>query len=579
MWSRRWGEYKALAVIRRIVLLAINSKYVHSSLAVWLIAAGIREYTNIPHEVCILETTIHQPCNEIADDVAVKKPDIIGISSYIWNARILPALVNNLKCLLPQAKIVLGGPEAEYNADFWRGAGADYILTGEGETSFPELITALYLPMDVSHESLPSKSLSPSHNKKFHFFSTHRKKDLYLQTDNSSPSSTCIVPDDAYYTTLSGRIAYLETSRGCPFTCSYCLSAESSVKYFPLETVKQQICKLSQTEAKTIKLTDRTFNCNPARAYDIISFIVNLNTTARFHFEAAADLFDKRTLNLLATAPPGRIQLEIGIQSFFEPALSAVSRKTDLKKAERNIRSLLQNENIHIHIDLISGLPYETFEDIKNSFDRAYSLNAHTLQLGFLKVLHGSPLRRQAAELGITYDCTAPYEIISSTWLSSEDIKSLKQTANALQNTQNKQRFIETINYTLSTSKFRPFTFYQMLGKRVSHNGTSLSDYAAKIFYFCASLPNIKVNELRDYMTYDWLAMVKGKNKPSVLKTSGNQYKQMQNLIKQRLCHKVRRDEVGILSTGTVIYVDSSDRDPVTGLYKVHAGLENNNAT
>ena len=582
-----------------VVLLAVNSKYVHSSLAVWLIAAGIERCVSVPHEVCVIEATIHQPCCEIADNVAAHKPDIIGISAYIWNARMLPDLLKRLRELLPDARIVLGGPEAEHNADYWLGQGADCVLPGAGETAFPAFLMQMAqgetpgetpgeaqgetpgeaqgeTPGDMPGEAqgeTQAGTQAQAQGKTCNEARGNRQAEAQGKTQKDEQEGTqcnSIFCGEAYYASLKGRIAYLETSRGCPFSCAYCLSGGTGVEYFPMETVKAQIRRLSDAQTKTIKLTDRTFNCNAARAYEILDFIISLDTNACFHFEAAADLFDERTLSLLAAAPPGRIQIEAGLQSFFEPALGAVSRKSDLEKAERNIKALRKNRNIHIHLDLIAGLPYETLADFTVSFDRAYALHAHTLQLGFLKLLHGSALRGDAESLGIVFAKQAPYEIISSPWLTTQDIQTLKHTENAIQNTFNKGRFMQTLDYVLAASRLRPFTFYNALGEAAPHKTTPLPDYAALIFDFCAALPNTELNMLKDTMTYDWLAMVKGKNKPACFATHDDRNKDLIKYAQQRLGHEVRREEVSILSTGTLLYVDSSDRDPVTGRYRVY---------
>jgi len=369
----------------RTVILAINAKYAHSSLAVWVLAESVRRYAEFPHDVRIAETNINQKVNEIADETASHMPDVVGISVYIWNAGMLPGLIKVLRERLPIAVFVLGGPEASHNAEYWLNHGADYVLEGEGERSFPALLDEL------------SRSKSG--------FAFHETQDW--------PPDEYIDPyAEAYFAALNNRIAYIETSRGCPFTCAFCLSGSSGVRFFPLSAAKEQIRKLAASGARTIKFVDRTFNCNPGRAYELFEYVISLDTTRCFHFEVAADLFDARTLELLQTAPPGRIQLEAGLQSFYEPALKASSRRTDLSKAEENIRMLLRNGNIHVHVDLIAGLPHERLNDFKDGFDRAYALGAHTLQLGFLKLLHGSALREKATSIVFTKE--PPYEIMSS---------------------------------------------------------------------------------------------------------------------------------------------------------------------
>ncbi|MDR0324484.1 MAG: B12-binding domain-containing radical SAM protein [Oscillospiraceae bacterium] len=523
----------------KLVLLALNSKYVHSSLSVWVLSGGVSRYARLPHEVTVIEATIHQHDGEIAGQVAAHTPDVVGISTYIWNAGKLPGLLQALRERLPGAVIVLGGPEASHNAETWLGHGADYVLRGEGEQSLPALLDALAEGKPAPPEQAPT----------------------------GGPVNPC---SEACIRSLKGRIAYLETSRGCPFQCAFCLSGGSGVRFFPLDTAKEQIALLSRSGARTVKLVDRTFNCDAGRAYELFAYIIALDTDCRFHFEVAADLFDERTLALLQTAPPGRIQLEAGLQSYCEPALKAVSRRMDIQKAESNIRTLLQGKNIHIHIDLIAGLPYETLPGFQNGFDRAFELGAHTLQLGFLKLLHGSSLRKRAEELGIRYTEEPPYEIVDSPWLSAEELKVLKQTENALRHTYNKSRFLSTLQYALSVSGLRPFVLFRTLGEAAPNHGTALDEYAGQLYGCLAKLPGVDGDALRECMICDWLGMVKGKNMPSFLKGAGPLRKQAEALAKKQLGRGAGRGETAVLPSGRAVFVDSSSRDPVTGLYKLH---------
>ena len=526
--------------MKKIVLLAISAKYVHSSLSVWVIAEGIAKFSRISHDVRVVEATINQPLNIISDIVFENNPDVIGISSYIWNAGILPDLLLSLKERLPEAILVLGGPEASNNDSYWLEHGADFVLQGEGEYVFPRWLDS-YVTGEICTDILTGINNEPV--------------DPYSKE---------------YFSTLNGRLSYIEASRGCPFKCAFCLSAGSDVRFFPLDTIKNQIFKLSQADTKTIKFIDRTFNCNAKRANDLFEFVTGLETSCCFHFEVAADLFDEQMLSILETAPPGRIQLEIGLQSFFGPALNASSRKVDVIKAEQNIRALTKMRNIHIHVDLIAGLPYETLPDFIETFDRAYALNAHNLQLGFLKLLHGSDLRRQAVTLEIEYNQFPPYEITSSPWLSSDDLRVLKNVDNALVHTVNKGRFISAIYYVMTVTGKSPFSLMHLLGTAVPNHGIQLEDYIVRVFDFFIKLPNVDKNDLVDCMLYDWLGMVKGKNLPEIFKRESQNRSLVAEEAKRLLGRTLRREEYAILNSGTGIFVDSNDRDPVTGLYKVY---------
>ena len=539
--------------MKKIVLLAINAKYVHSSLSVWVIAAGVAKFSRISHDVSVIEATINQPLSFIADAVAKSKPDVIGISSYIWNAGILPDLLVLLKERLSEVIIILGGPEASHNNDFWLNNGADHVLQGEGEYIFPQWLDAYAAE---SRQGDGSSVLSSR----------------LTGTDELSPCLDEPVDpyNEKYFSTLNGRLSYIEASRGCPFKCAFCLSAGSEVRFFSLDTIKKQILRLSQAETKTIKFIDRTFNCNIERAIELFEFVIGLETNCCFHFEVAADLFDEKMLSILETAPRGRIQLEIGLQSFFKPALKASFRQLDTIKAEQNIRALIKMRNIHIHVDLIAGLPYETLPDFIETFDRAFALNVHNLQLGFLKLLHGSDLRRQSDALDIKYDPLPPYEITSSPWLCSDDLQILKSVDNALVHTVNKGRFLSTFYYMQTVTGERPFSLMHLLGTAVPNNGMQLEDYIVHIFEFFVNLPNVDKNDLIDCMLYDWLSMVKGKNMPDIFRNEYQNRSLVAEEAKRLLGRKIRREEYTVLNSGLGIFVDSNDRDPVTGLYKVY---------
>jgi len=533
-----------------IVLSAINAKYVHSSLSVWVIAEGINSCSRYLHNVSVVEATINQKTSEIVDSIAEHKPDIIGISSYIWNAAILPELLMLLRKRLPDVIIVLGGPEATNNIDYWLLCGADHVLPGEGEYVFSK-----FLDEYISNNS-DRKPDNPDYRD-------------YLPVHDSK-NETIDPYTDEYITSLNGRLSYIETSRGCPFQCTFCLSAGTGVRYFPLDTVKNQISVLSQSNTKTIKFVDRTFNCNPERAYEIFDYVIKLDAKCTFHFEVAADLFNDEMLRILETAPPGRIQFEIGLQSFYEPALKAASRKSDIKKAVKNISALIKMQNIHIHIDLIAGLPYETLPEFMTGFNRAYSLSAHHLQLGFLKLLHGSELRNKAKDFDIQYSPEPPYEIISSPWLSTEDLHTLKITENALQNTYNKGRFLSALNYVLTVTGLQPFTLMHLLGSSVPNHGTQLENYAIQLYEFFLTLSKVETSALQDCMTCDWLTMVKGKNAPSFMKNKDTRRSQLSEVAEKVLGRKPKREEYSILNSGTGIFVDHTDKNPITGLYRVY---------
>lgn len=540
-----------------IALLAINSKYIHSSLAVWDIAAGMRMHTNIRHKTTVLEAVINQPVSTIVEKVMEQSPDLLGISTYIWNARIAAEVITEVKKLRHDVIIITGGPEASNNARSWLELGADYVFRGEGETGFPAFVNAFHASRSI--DMIPGLC--------------RRSGDMFLETPPKCDSFSHPDPYTAeYLDSLHGRIAYIETSRGCPFHCAFCLSGGTGVRFLDMEESKRRVGILAQSGTKTIKFVDRTFNCNPARTAEILRFIQSLDTECCFHFEVAADLFDDEAFAILAAAKPGRFQLEIGLQTFFKPAIEAVCRKTDIDRVTSRITELIKLENVHIHVDLIAGLPRESFFEFQNSFDKAYGLGAHMLQLGFLKLLPGSALRDLADSYGIEYHAEPPYEIIKNGWITEAEMDIIRDVENALERIYNSGRFHGTANYALEASKLRPFEFFRMLGDGVERFGLHIDEYARIIFERISSLGGIDINSLRDEMICDWLSSMAGANMPDFLRGSHLPNRHVRTVAEGILGRKIARSHAAVLASRERkgVFVDIKNRNPITGLFKLH---------
>lgn len=533
----------------KVTLLAINAKYVHSSLPVWCIADGLKQHLRTPATVKVIEATINQPVDLILAKVADTQPNIIGISAYIWNADILREVLGGIKRTLPDTLVVLGGPEASHAPDFYLSQGADYVVCGAGERALPLLVDAIATGAKLCQVAglcyfadgkVRKNPIAPA---KHHF-------------DNGE-----------YSAALHGRIAYIESSRGCPFSCSFCLSGGSEVSFFPMDEVKKQIFTLANSGAKTIKFVDRTFNCHRERATEILSYVISMDTDCTFHFEVAPHLFDQPTLDLLAAAPIGRIQLEAGLQSFNPNTLAAVSRKTDFAATEKNIAAILAAGNIHLHLDLIAGLPYETLDSFVAGFNRAFAMRAHNLQLGLLKLLRGSPLHAQEGQFGMVFSPAPPYQVVSTPWMSEEDFATLHRVEHGLSRTWNKGRFITTIEYVLSVARLSPFELFYQIGEEIEGYKSPLPRYTAQLCDILSTLPMVDKNTLVDRMAWDYLAMTGGKGMPSCLKNTRKSKSHVQN-VSAFLGRQSDYDSVAVLSTGEVIYA-VGQKNPVSGLFEV----------
>lgn len=555
----------------RLAICSISSQYVHSSLAPWYLEAAVRERCQTPVEPVVVEATVNQPDKVILEKLYRLDPRMIGFSCTIWNMETVRRIVACVAQLLPQAVLVLGGPEAGFHPQLLEELPmVHYLVEGEGEESLPLLWDKLARGEDPA--AVPG---------------LWRRENGALVGTPTQPLAQ--EPPDpyspAYFAALQGRIAYVETSRGCPFSCAFCLSGRGdNSRFFSLERAKRDLLRLAGSGAKTIKLVDRTFNCSPRRADQIVAFLLerreagDIPAGVCFHFEVAADLFDQESLALLAKAPAGLFQLEAGLQSFHGPTLEAVHRKTDLSKLEQNLRALLAPGNIHVHIDLIAGLPLEDLACFGRSFDRAYGLRPHMLQLGFLKLLYGSGLREEAGEHGFCFSPAPPYQVLSTRWLSYSDLLVLEETEDALERLYNSGRFPRTLDYVLGAGELGPFQFFQAMGRwahrQLGERGASVDQYTGLLWDFAASLPGVEGEKLRDALVVDRLSWDNtGRLPPCLfrreedlagrLRAARGQSPQWEQAARQGRLHGA------VLSTGQLAVADASAPSPVTGQFPV----------
>lgn len=474
----------------KVLLCAINAKYIHTSFSVRSLAAYVRTKGQ---KAEIYESTVNIPIEKIVRGIVSGKPDVLCFSCYLWNIDYVGKIIHSVKKILPNTAIVLGGPEVSFEFEEWFEKGADVVVTGEGEHAFSQLI---------SHYETGVPALSEIPGIADFDGNVRQTGGAYAVPLSDIP----FVYDDL--PSLANRILYYQTSRGCPFRCAYCLSEnpeyERSVRYLSDERIFADLRIFLEARVRQVKLIDRTFNCNAERAERIWCFLIeNDNGVTNFHFEISADLLVDSHFSLLAEARPALFQFEIGVQSDNPKTLSAVNRKTDNEILFRNIERLNRG-NIHLHLDLIAGLPYEGLESFIHSFNRVYAANPEQLQLGFLKLLKGASLR---ASDDIVFSDYAPYEVLSTSWLSYGELCELKAVESVLDRYYNSGNFIYQIKYV---EKFTgtPYNLYKRLAEyfdgfgEISH---SLMNTYKILFDFASGVQGVDSCVLKNLAKLDML--------------------------------------------------------------------------
>jgi len=450
----------------KILLVALNAKYIHVNLAIRSISGYCRKFNP---EIC--EYTINDNVDNIIASLHVKKADVIAFSCYIWNIERILYIAQSLKKVNPELKIVLGGHEVSYDsAEIMRAnPWVDYIIRGEGEIPCYKLFEAI--EDNAAIEDVPSLTYRSGDN--------IQETPLALNGDlNNYPFSY-----DESIRDFKGKIVYYESSRGCPFNCSYCLSGDNrKVNYLDIERVKREILFFIENEVPLVKFVDRTFNADKNRANEIWKFIVEHSRKTCFHFELAGSLIDDSSIEILKNAPKGIIQFEIGVQSTNEKTISAIGRSIEFQKVKENVKKILALGNVHVHLDLIAGLPFENYETFKKSFDDVVKIRPQVLQLGFLKLLKGSRLRTQEGEFGYKYKEKAPYEIMENNFIAFDEIIKLKNTEDVFEKYYNSGDFTYSIDFLFE--KFvSPFKIFERISNYFEENKLFQSPVSLESYY------------------------------------------------------------------------------------------------
>ena len=538
----------------KILLVACNAKYIHSNLAVYDLQAYASDYAD---HIVLKEYTINQQKDDIMRDIYLEHPDVVCVSCYIWNLSFVKELMADLIKILPGADFWAGGPEVSYDAEKFLTENSEFkgVMVGEGEETFKEL-AGYYVeknPQDL-------KNMTGI---------CYRDGDQIIHNGWRQIMDLSSIP--FIYKDLSefkNRIIYYESSRGCPFSCSYCLSSiDKKLRFRDTETVKKELQFFIDNKVPQVKFVDRTFNCKHDHAMAIWKYInEHDNGVTNFHFEISADLLREEELQEMSTMRPGLIQLEIGVQSTNPDTIKAIHRTMDFEKLKGIVDRIHSFGNIHQHLDLIAGLPYEDYDSFRHSFNDVYALKPQQLQLGFLKVLKGSHMMEMCREYGIVYKTQEPYEVLSTKWLDYDHVLKLKTVENMVEVYYNSGQFQNTLEYL---EKFFPdaFSIYERLGSFYMEKGygdvshTRMRRYEI-LLEFLEDVPEISVDQVKDQMVYDLYLRENLKSRPGFARDQKPFERQVWDFRKRE---KVAKNaHVEVFADGTVLLFNYADRDPLT---------------
>ncbi len=538
----------------KILLAACNAKYIHSNLAVYDLQAYAAKYAD---HIILKEYTINQQKDDIMRDIYLEHPDVVCVSCYIWNISFVKELMADLTKILPDADFWAGGPEVSYDAEKFLAENPEFtgVMVGEGEETFLEL-SGHYIeqsPADLKDIT----GVCYRDGEKIVHNGWRQIMDL--------SSIPFIYKDLADF---KNRIIYYESSRGCPFSCSYCLSSiDKKLRFRDTEMVKKELQFFIDNKVPQVKFVDRTFNCKHDHAMAIWKYInEHDNGVTNFHFEISADLLREEELQEMSTMRPGLIQLEIGVQSTNPDTIKAIHRTMDFEKLKGIVNRIHSFGNIHQHLDLIAGLPYEDYDSFRKSFNDVYALKPQQLQLGFLKVLKGSHMMEMCQEYEIVYKTREPYEVLSTKWLDYDHVLKLKNVENMVEVYYNSGQFQNTLEYL---EGFFPdaFSIYEGLGRFYMEKGygdvshTRMRRYEI-LLEFLENVPEISMDKVKDQMVYDLYLRENLKSRPGFAKDQKPFERQIWDFRKREKVAKNAHMEV--FADGKVLLFDYADRDPLT---------------
>lgn len=538
----------------KILLVACNAKYIHSNLAVYDLQAYASDYAD---HIVLKEYTINQQKDDIMRDIYLEHPEVVCVSCYIWNLSFVKELMADLIKILPGVDFWAGGPEVSYDAEKFLTENSEFkgVMVGEGEETFKELAGHY---VEKNPQNL--KNMTGI---------CYRDGDQIIHNGWRQIMDLSSIP--FIYKDLSefkNRIIYYESSRGCPFSCSYCLSSiDKKLRFRDTETVKKELQFFIDNKVPQVKFVDRTFNCKHDHAMAIWKYInEHDNGVTNFHFEISADLLREEELQEMSTMRPGLIQLEIGVQSTNPDTIKAIHRTMDFEKLKGIVDRIHSFGNIHQHLDLIAGLPYEDYDSFRHSFNDVYALKPQQLQLGFLKVLKGSHMMEMCREYGIVYKTQEPYEVLSTKWLDYDHVLKLKTVENMVEVYYNSGQFQNTLEY-LENFFQDAFSIYERLGSFYMEKGygdvshTRMRRYEI-LLEFLEDVPEISMDQVKDQMVYDLYLRENLKSRPGFARDQKPFERQVWDFRKRE---KVAKNaHVEVFADGTVLLFNYADRDPLT---------------
>ena len=537
----------------KILLAACNAKYIHSNLAVYDLKAYSSDYDE---HVILREYTINQPKDEILKDIYSSGADVVCFSCYIWNISFVRELIRDLVKILPKTAFWAGGPEVSYDAEKFLTEMPEMtgVMVGEGEKTFHDLLE-FYIDGKDSLEEISGIA--------------YRTGDKIIHNGWRELMDLSAIPFVyEHLEKFENRIIYYESSRGCPFSCSYCLSSiDKKLRFRDLELVKKELQFFLDHRVPQVKFVDRTFNCKHEHAMTIWKYILEHdNGVTNFHFEISADLLREEEMELMSQMRPGLIQLEIGVQSTNPETIRAIHRHMDLKKLEHCVNRVHSFRNIHQHLDLIAGLPYEDYDTFHQSFNDVYQMKPDQLQLGFLKVLKGSLMQKEAEVYGIVYKEKEPYEVLSTNWLTYGEVLKLKMVESMVEVYYNSGQFWHTLEYLVPFEK-DAFTFYEKLGSFYEKKGYSEISHSRMRRYeilleYLQEETDVPTEVAAQKMLYDLYLREKLKKRPALAPDQKQYETAVWNYRKNNQVSKTAHIEV--FENGTVILFDYEKRDPLS---------------